>query len=177
MGICWRRSTCVVLSMILQLNLFSLLSLLEYCFAYVLRAFTKIYTGSLNLCVLTLKLLGFEGFTQFLMFDLFLVSSIQMKTTKVSEHPGLRKVSVFTGRSGADLSQAAFSSPSQGGKLSSSALVVPVSISAIEALLQPLPGHCSSVIPGKSASVFPWSFHRTSQEHLASLFLVTPLCW
>lgn len=96
------------------------------------------------------------------MFDLSLVASIQIKTTKVSEHPIWRKVWVLKRKGGADLSQAAFSSsPSQGVKLSSSALVVPVSISAIDALLQPLPGHCSSVIPGKSQSQ---SFHEASTE-------------
>lgn len=74
----------------------------------------------------------------------------------------MRKVSVFTGRGGADFSQAAFSSPSQRGELSSSALVVPVSIFAIDALLELPLLLCNS----REISVFlsmklPQNFPRT----------------
>lgn len=157
-GICWRRLNLPVsfLAWHCSCIYFPLLSLLEYYFACVLGALTKICTG-VWICGCRLwsswALMVSLDFGC-LIFPWFPLLKWKQRKSQNSQSWG-----------GSQCSQEHW------GKLSSSALAVPLSISAIVAPLQPLLFFSNS---GEiSVSVFPWSFHRTSQEHLASLFLVT----
>lgn len=163
--ISWRRLIYLChSSMTLQLHFFSLLSLLEYYFASELKALTKICTGGFEFVGV-----DFEAVGLWWSHSIFDVWSFLGFLYSNENNKSLRTPSLEEGLSG---HRERWSRPQPRRKIVLLSCGVPVSISALDALLQPLPFFINS----RKISVFPWSFHRTSQEHLASLFLATQSC-